>query len=663
MRVEAYILAIRLCSQLFLSLLYSMEEALMETCLQRWGKSALRRQLAHAREPHRPTRQTARPSLEWLEDRLVLSSPTITLDPTNDEFGAQIQTVTQFGNANRVTLGILDTGASPITVASADQAGFADPLGNPDPIPVKVPGGAAADGIGGSVTGDVSKPITVLTDGLHAASLSLDFTTFNFTVTAAFNSTSAKVNGIQAFIGTDIGSPDLPTISGSPIFAGGFNTPTASNGHLAAKVDLINGVDFYGIGLLEPDVNFVSSTSNLTPALGEQLATLALAPIGTSNLANPGNDVSGYYNFASKTVQLNNLGYSDAKQTFLFDTGSQLTVISTAEADALHIDLSKPFDTIDVAGVGGTQTVNGYVIDSLSVGLTDGGTLTFKNVPVFVLDAAPGVVDGILGMNLWNYVDQMLINPFTPNGLTTSPTVSITWDPNYVATGGAGGLGFAVNALFSGHAGQLTLHDLLGDAARNFQVPAEQHAVPTGSTPLTLTARIGQVAPASIMNLFLEARVGVPATGPTVVPVSSTTTRVPEVVPLPSVAPTPLPGASSGSSGEQAPLTEVRLENAEVPILYGAAGIPESDQSLPFGLEDPTRVEAVGEPATEVSDACFVNTYWMRDDAGEARAVPLETSNIPVAAALVGLGLITSGYWIPETRTQGDRRRPVLGAR
>src|SRR5262249_40939735 len=156
---------------------------------------------------------------------------------------------------------------------------------------------------------------------------------------------------------------------------------------------------------------FVPATTTLSPGPTEQLATLQLVPIGDSNVGNPGNAITNHFNYASDTVGLSSGGFSVANQNFLLDTGSELTVISTAEAQALDIDLAHPFDTIDVQGVGGTVAVNGYVLDSLQVGLVGGDTLTFTNVPAFVMDAAPGQIDGILGTNLWNYVDQMLINP------------------------------------------------------------------------------------------------------------------------------------------------------------------------------------------------------------------------------------------------------------
>jgi hypothetical protein len=467
--------------------------------------SKLRRQ---ARPIFRPARRVAFLAVELLENRTVPSAvaPTITLDPGNDEFGSQIQTVTQLGDTNRVTLGILDTGASPITISPDDQAGFANPQGGSDPLPIKNPGGASGDGIGGGVTGDVSAPITVLTDGLHAANVNIDYNTLNMSATGNFGPTSARVTGIQAFVGTTAGSPDIPTISGTPIFAGTFNS--SSHSKLAAKVDLINGVDLYGVGLLEPDVHFVPATTRLVPGTGELMATIPLARIGDNTVPQPGTDISSNYNFVSNSVQLNNTAsnqlYSLKEQHFLLDTGSQMTVISTAEAKALHIDLSKPIDSIGVQGVGGTETVNGYVIDSLQVGVVGAGPLTFKNVPVFVLDAAVGI-DGILGMNLWNNADQLLINPFTPFGATSVPTLTLTWDPNYTGSANTGGFGFKINELLAGHAGPFTLDRYLGGASQDFHVPLQVQAAPevSGTLPAATLGLVNETIAANTRALTL----------------------------------------------------------------------------------------------------------------------------------------------------------------
>src|SRR5262249_62124148 len=90
---------------------------------------------------------------EALEARLVLTSPgnlTIPLDPTFDQFGDQIITIQAYEDPTKAAFGIFDTGASAVTFSADDQAIFADAGGA---IPVKVPGGAAAPGLGGGIRG------------------------------------------------------------------------------------------------------------------------------------------------------------------------------------------------------------------------------------------------------------------------------------------------------------------------------------------------------------------------------------------------------------------------------------------------------------------------------------------------------------------------------
>jgi hypothetical protein len=604
-----------------------------------------------------------RPGVEPLEARLVPStSPTITLTPANDEFGAQIQTVTQFGNPNRITLGILDTGASPVTVASADQASFADAFGNPDPIPIKIPGGASGDGIGGGVTGDVSQPINILTDGLHAASLNLDFNTFNFTVTANFNATSAKSTGIQTFVGTDTGSPDLPTISGTPILAGAFNSRTG--GKLAAKVDLINGVDFYGLGLLEPDIHFVAANSKLTPGPTEQLATIPLTTIGTSNLGSPGSDISSFYNFVANTVQLKLGSHStNATQSFLLDTGSQLTIISSAEAKALGITAATPvFDTIDVQGVGGIQTVNGYVLDSLTVGLTT-GRMTVKNVPVFVLDIGSGI-DGILGMNLWNNADQLLISPYS-NGKTLSPTFSLTFDPNYTSGGGGGG---GLFQFFAGHSGQPhTLNELLGSVASVVQIPAttppnavvmsptvQPSAVVAAVTATTGTAgALPLTAVQALLNNSSSPGVNVQAVPTNAIP--------PGVVPgsgvAPRVTPTPLTiTAGSGSSAEQNLGTfseEAPAERAE-PAPSAEAALAAPAWRLPSLAGEGFAGGAV--------DVCFAEDGGASLAAESPAWPPSAFDSVDVTRLVAALAVVVGAYRLAEPRMRARTLAPALPA-
>src|SRR5262249_40420682 len=90
------------------------------------------------------------------------------------------------------------------------------------------------------------------------------------------------------------------------------------------------------------------------------------------------------------SVELVDDGAAVTGQRFLFDTGSQITVISTAEATALGLKLSSPNASITVKGVGGSRSVPTFILSELDVPLVGGGTLRFTNVPVAVLDLADG---------------------------------------------------------------------------------------------------------------------------------------------------------------------------------------------------------------------------------------------------------------------------------
>src|SRR5438445_11437576 len=108
--------------------------------------------------------------LEVLESRLPPTGPLVVAprDPTVDQFGQQIVTVQAYADPSHATFSVFDTGASAITFSAKDQAAFAS-LGAA--IPILNPGGALAEGIGGVVTGHVSRPGTVIADGMQAVSL------------------------------------------------------------------------------------------------------------------------------------------------------------------------------------------------------------------------------------------------------------------------------------------------------------------------------------------------------------------------------------------------------------------------------------------------------------------------------------------------------------
>ncbi|HUT92052.1 MAG TPA: Calx-beta domain-containing protein [Thermoguttaceae bacterium] len=112
-------------------------------------------------------------------------------------------------------------------------------------------------------------------------------------------------------------------------------------------------------------------------------------------------------------------------QIFLFDTGAQLSTISVDEALALGFNLSTPEFKVNVQGAGGVVSgLPGYLLDELSIPTLEGGALTFRNVPVFVLDVAEEL-QGLLGMNLFNSGAEFLYDPFDPN--YGQPTLQTTF--------------------------------------------------------------------------------------------------------------------------------------------------------------------------------------------------------------------------------------------
>ncbi len=370
--------------------------------------------------------------LEELECRLTpTGSVTVALDPALDQFGDQVGTVQAYGDGSRATFGIFDTGASAVTFSPDDQDLFSF---SGDAIPIKVPGGAGAGGIGGQISGDVSQPGTILAAGMHAETITFDSLGFP-DFTANFDATAASTPGIQTFVGTADGSPDLPTITGTPILH-----PSATNpAGLAAKIDLQGtSIDFSalipGLILTQPDLNFVAPGTRLQggPGLTDPVY-IPLGTFGSDTYANPGtaitespspmqNDVSVFYTPLAGTP-------TEADHNhFLLDTGSQLTIISPEVAASLGLDLNHPDSSIDVQGVAGTETVPGFTLSKLELHTTDAGTvLDFTNVPVYVLEVAPGV-DGLLGMNLFDTASSMLYDPYNPGGATLGLTFYT--DPN-----------------------------------------------------------------------------------------------------------------------------------------------------------------------------------------------------------------------------------------
>jgi hypothetical protein len=355
----------------------------------------------------------------------------ITLIPDIDQIGSQIETVQVYRDADgdRTMFGIYDTGASVISISAEDQDWFQSGLLGTatKAVPTLISNGAGAQGIGGDLIGDVSKSGTILADGIHALNFDMN-DILNFGV----NTTNAMpVPNIQAFLGTTSGSPSLPSITGTPIHSTG----------MAAKIDLQGYKLDFGDGLVIgiPDLSFVAAKSTnavlTATALTPTPVRIPLQLLGDNNYANPGNNVTAAPNPVQNNVSLKQGATSLSGKTFLFDTGAQMTIISTTLAANLGLDLSTPTFSIDVQGAAGNPiSVPGFNLDSLELPRIDQSNnpiadkLKLSTVPIFVLDLGVDGLDGILGMNLWNTATGMLYDPTDPNNAYVDMTFSD--DPN-----------------------------------------------------------------------------------------------------------------------------------------------------------------------------------------------------------------------------------------
>lgn len=354
-----------------------------------------------------------------------------------DDYGNQIETVQiiDTGSGPATTFGIYDTGASVVFVSQLDQLFF------DNPIPIKCAGCASADAIGGTLEGDVGTPLTIKADGLSA--ITFDFSGSNPDFFTVNDTNAAVVDDVQTFVGND---PDfdpfdpnqIPSITGTPIHKSGKAAYVNMLGYALDLGDLFPTLpELSGIELFFPDLSFVPpGSTTLAPAAGtvSDPVRIPLELIGPDNYAGPGNDVTSVQNPVHTMTGLEHNSLSVSDKTFLADTGSQLTILSTEIFDALDLASETIYTTIMVQGAAGTETVDGYIIDSLSLALDDDGdgiqdgTLTFHDVPIFVLDLPAGL-DGILGMNLFNTATEMLYDPIDLNLNGASLTVAFDTDP------------------------------------------------------------------------------------------------------------------------------------------------------------------------------------------------------------------------------------------
>ncbi len=343
----------------------------------------------------------------------IIDSVLVSLDEGRDFYGERILTVQSYGDPSSPVFGFFDTGASMTSSAFYDRGD----------TPVRLAGGAVAGAVGGTITGDVGQSAPLVVDGLHAGIGTgpdgLPAVQFHL------DKNSLVTAPLQSFLGTEGGSPLLPTIAGTPILRPSAVHPDG----LAALVDMRGVVlDFRAefpdsTPLAFPDLTFVAPGIRLTAGDGTKAPVrIPLTLVGGDNIDNPGHGVSQAPLPMQTGVRVGHGSASVSGQHFLFDTGAEATVLSRSAALALGLDLDHPDFSFPVDGIGGVvEDVPYFLLDQLEVPTAEGRTLLFRHVPTVVLDLPEGT-DGYLGMNLFNTASKLLYDPYDPAGASLSVT-------------------------------------------------------------------------------------------------------------------------------------------------------------------------------------------------------------------------------------------------
>lgn len=394
------------------------------------------------------SRSRLRLHVEALEQReLPATNLLVPLDPLRDASGKQILTVQRYTGTELEStfwgpvnaFAVFDTGSPTVSFGYYSNEQLLNQDG--DIIPIKVPLGSVADAIGGRLFSDIGFGGTISNDGLHALQLTWDI---DFDLRPAFGADftlptaqhQMNVHPISTPLANgELDNPNfhLPTLAGTPLLAPSAAAPggraaliTFDGAHL--DFTHIQNRDLDGDGVADhgedpawiitlPDVEYIDP--NTTPTAPDGSSPVVYIPLtlnGPTNVGTIGEVASVAPVPTQDAVALKYASTTLAQQRFLVDTGSQVSTISTALAQSLGLDLSQPGFTTTIVGAGGvTEDVPGYVLDELTLPLSDGGTITWTHVPVHVIDV-PGGYAGVLGTNILNTASIASYDPYRTEG-------------------------------------------------------------------------------------------------------------------------------------------------------------------------------------------------------------------------------------------------------
>lgn len=305
-------------------------------------------------------------------------------------------------------IGLFDTGASThiVSYEGALRTGIFD-------ADLITPAYVELAGATSSAFGLVSYPLALFMDGLAAIdpdTLTLD------------DSRMVGQSNISIVVGDEpmADQPDLPTVIGSPMSA--YYVTALDNEH---PITLMHeDTEYTG-----PNIEFFQHGDSDIPQYGNRIP-MNLIPAGGYNVqyiidydgifnlefrpGTPSMIVGNSYQslFFINSVDLYHESRTSLdKDRFMFDTGAQITVISTGIASRLGLDPDEPDFEVDVQDVTGDVTYYpGFFVDTLEIAAL-GDWLSFTNVPVVMLDVASpegGNLEGIIGMNLFTEFNLVL---------------------------------------------------------------------------------------------------------------------------------------------------------------------------------------------------------------------------------------------------------------
>jgi len=180
----------------------------------------------------------------------------VQLDPDNDLIGQQIYAVQTYtptaGGSPILDIGLYDTGASVISFSAYSNPYFPQPHLNP--------GGAGGQGVGGSVVGDVSQPGSILAGGILDFLFDFNLETFEFSF-GTLTDEARAVPGIQVFVGTEDGSPSLPSLTGTPIHKPSAAFPAGSAAHVTMQG--FDSANRHSATISQPMSNLGSASSSV----------------------------------------------------------------------------------------------------------------------------------------------------------------------------------------------------------------------------------------------------------------------------------------------------------------------------------------------------------------------------------------------------------------